>query len=28
MVEKLIQKDELILRSYEKVRHIFYVVKG
>lgn len=27
-VEKLIQKDEPIIRSYERMRFIFYVAKG
>lgn len=27
-VERLIQKDEPIVRSYERMRYIFYVAKG
>lgn len=27
-VEKLIQKDEPIVRSYERMRYIYYVAKG
>lgn len=27
-VEKLIQKDEAIVKSYERMRYIFYVAKG
>lgn len=27
-VERLIQKDEPIVRSYERMRYVFYVAKG